>query len=342
MAWSALAMVGGMALAFWLRSSLLSSCSVAVTGAALWLITFTSRARAMVLAAIIAGLLLGLWRGSAAQLKTADSRAYIGQTVRISGTVADDVTRRNGATGLKLKDLHVGRHKLGGEAWASASTGLALKRGDEVTLEGKLKPGFGSFALSLSYARLVSAERPAHGDVPREVRDDFTAGLDRAVPEPQASLGIGYLTGQHNTLTPELTKQLQLVGLIHVVIAGGYNVTILARLARRASMRHSKRLAMVSAGTILLGQTLIAGFTAPMARTFVVASISLMVWYYGRKIHPLVLLPVAAAITAVVDPSFVWGDVGWYMTFVAYGGLIMLGPMLKQLFWHGRASGEIK
>ncbi|MGH7238262.1 MAG: ComEC/Rec2 family competence protein, partial [Candidatus Saccharimonadales bacterium] len=67
--------------------------------------------------------------------------------------------------------------------------------------------------------------------------------------------------------------------------------------------------------------------------------LSLAAWYYGRRLHPLVLLPVAAAITALIDPTFVAANIGWMLTFIAYGGLILLAPLLKQFFWKGKKSG---
>jgi competence protein ComEC len=341
-AWLSAALICGTAAAFWVKGVEFTSVSWSIIAGAFLFIAFAKRTVAMVVLAVIAGLLFGLWRGGIERTATAGYQRFVGQTVQLQGIVADDVTHKNGETGIKLRDVRIDNERLGGEVWAGTISNLNLKRGGTIMLGGKLRPGFGTFAASMSYASVAGVQRPAHADLSREARDSFAAGLRKAVPEPESTLGLGYLTGQHNDLPQTLTKQLQLVGLIHLVIAGGYNVTILVRFARRAFGRISKYLAMLSASTILLVLTLMAGFTAPMARTFVVTGISLAVWYYGRKIHPLVLLPVSAAITAIVDPSFVWGDVGWYMTFVAYGGLIMLAPMLKKLFWGERDSGMIK
>jgi competence protein ComEC len=341
-AWFSASLIGGIGAAFWVHSAEFSGVEFVAVSLAFLIIAIARRTVAFVLLAIMAGLLLGLWRGENVRLATAGYQKFIGQSVRLEGTVTDDVTHKNGETGMKLDKVRVDNQPLGGEVWAGTISNISLKRDDAVVITGKLRPGFGTFAASTSYAALTKVARPAHGDIIREARDNFAAGLRKAVPEPEATLGLGYLTGQHNDLPDTLIKQLQLVGLIHLVIAGGYNVTILVRFARRQFSKLSKYLAMLSAGMILFGLTLMAGFTAPMARTFVVTGLSLGVWYYGRKIHPLVLLPFAAAITAIITPTFVWGDVGWYMTFIAYGGLIMLAPMLKRIFWHDKDTGVIK
>lgn len=294
------------------------------------------------LLAVIAGLLIGLSRGTSVRIAANQFQFFIGQTVTLRATVADDATHKNGQTGIKLKNIATYNRRFGGQMWAGTFSNFNFKRGDQVTLQGKLKSGFGTYAASMPYAKIVALERPADSANLRDLRDKFAAGLRKSVPEPEATLGLGYLTGQHNDLQNSLVKQLQLVGLIHLVIAGGYNVTILVRFTRRKFGNFSKFLALFSAATLLFCMTVIAGFTAPMARTFVVTGMSLAVWYYGRKIHPLVLLPFAAAITAIIDPTFIWGDVGWYLTFVAYAGLIMLAPMIKSFMWHTQESGVIK
>jgi competence protein ComEC len=283
-----------------------------------------------------------LWRGENHRLELIDYQAFIGQEVQLQGTIADDLVLKGGSAEIKLEHIQVSQTRLGGQVWVSASTSLNLKRGDRVEFDGKLRPGFGNYAASMSFVKLSSASRVNHGDPSREVRDVFDAGLEKTVPQPGAALAIGYLTGQHNMVPDTFIKQMQVTGLIHLVIAGGYNVTILVRLVRRVCARVAKRLAVMGAATVLLGLMVIAGFIAPMARTTVVTGMSLAAWYYGRWPHPLVLLSVSAAITAFVEPSFVLGDVGWYMTFIAYGGLIVLGPMLKIWWWGNQCHGEIK
>ncbi len=341
-AWLSLGIVIGIALATRFWNTPISSPLWLLISAGLFTIVAAKRSRLFVIVALAAGLQIGLWRGASVLATTTAYQTYLHKTVVIHATVGDDPTYSHNQAGLKLHNISIGGRQLGGQVWAGVTSGLELKRSDKVVLAGRIEAGFGSFSASLSHAQLLQIYRPAHADASRAIRDAFTAGLKKAVPSPEADLGIGYLTGQHNTLSEELTKQLELVGLIHLVIAGGYNVTILVRFVRRRFMKLSRYLALLSSGLLLLGFTIMTGFVAPMARTAVVTGLSLLAWYYGRKFHPLVLLPFSAAITALAAPSFVQGDVGWYMTFVAYGGLTVLGPLLKRYFWGNKSSGIIK
>ena len=151
--------------------------------------------------------------------------------------------------------------------------------------------------------------------------------MREVVKEPQASLGIGFLTGQRSTLPDSLDEQLRIVGLTHIVVASGYNLTILVRFARRLFVRYSKYWATVSASVMICGFVLVTGFSPSMSRAALVTGLSLAAWYYGRKIHPLVLLLFAAAITVLINPSFLWGDIGWALSFTAFAGVMLLAPL---------------
>ena len=312
-----------------------------IVGCSLFIISLLKRIYVIIILVLIAGLITGLYRGSHVRA-LASYQQYIGYHIQLIATIADDATHKNNQTGIKLSNIQIDNKKFGGQVWAGVTGNLNIKRDSQVVISGKLKSGFGGFAASMSFATISSANPPLHISSTRQIRDNFASGLQKAVPQPQATLGLGYLTGQHNNLPQNFVKQLQLVGLIHLVIAGGYNVTILIRFTRRLFAKVSRYMAILSSSAMLLGVTAMTGFIAPMSRTAIVAGLSLAAWYYGRRIHPLVLLPFAAAITALINPSFIWGDAGWYLTFIAYGGLIILGPMLKKFFWGNARSGTIK
>ncbi len=75
-----------------------------------------------------------------------------------------------------------------------------------------------------------------------------------------------------------------------------------------------------------------------MSRAGLVAGLSLLAWYYGRRIHPLVLLPLAMAITVMVQPSYAWGDLGWQLSFAAFAGVLIGAPLIQAYFLATRKS----
>lgn len=62
-------------------------------------------------------------------------------------------------------------------------------------------------------------------------------------------------------------------------------------------------------------------------RAAIVTGFSLVAWYYGRTFLPLVLILLGAAITGYINPLYVWGDAGWYLSFLAFAGVLILAPL---------------
>ena len=242
--------------------------------------------------AIIGGIMIGLWRGSLEQVALTVYRPLIGKTLTLTGTVSDDSDLdKQGNTILCLKDIRFGDSHLPGALWVTTGDHkISIERSDNVTVNGKLQSGFGTFAGSMYRASVVKVVRPEPGDVALHLRDGFADNVRRAISEPESSLGIGYLVGQRRSLPPELDTALKTAGLTHIVVASGYNLTILVRLARRLFEKVSKYLATVLSIGFIAGFIAITGMSLSMSRAGLVAGLSLAVWYYCWKFHPLVLL----------------------------------------------------
>ena len=291
---------------------------------------------------IIGGLGFGLVRGAGSQAELSQYDSLIGSIHQLSGTVREDIdTNARGITTIRLNEITIDDRAYSGSLWVTTRSDREMLRGDRIIIEGKISSGFGSFAASVYNADVAIVERPQPGDIARIVRDWFAGGVRQVLPETEASLGLGYLLGQKRGLPPELEVALQVVGLTHIVVASGYNLTILVRLARRLFEKASKYLAALSAGTMIVGFMAITGLSPSMSRAGLVAGLSLLAWYYGRRFHPLVLLPFAAAVTVMINPSYAWGDLGWQLSFAAFAGVLILAPLLHAYFFGDSKPGFV-
>lgn len=313
-----------------------ASSSAFMTALALLFFVFAcvGRRATFIVFAFVGGIFLGIGRAHTTQKGLAAYDAYYGKAVTVLAVVNEDVAYGpDGDQRVLLRDVQIKNSRLPGIVWVTFPQKVEVKRGDMVTMDGRLVKGFGNFPAILTNAQLTKIEHPVPGDVARRVRDWFAEGIRRSIPEPEASLSVGYLIGQRRALPESLNQQLQLAGLTHAVVASGYNLTILVGFARRMFLKHSKYLAALSASGMIASFVLITGFSPSMTRAGLVSLLSVAAWYYGRSIHPAVLLPFAAAITAIWRPSYVWGDVGWYLSFSAFSGVILVAPLLKRYFF---------
>lgn len=306
-------------------------------GAVLSLASLISRWRLMVAMAVLGGLVLGIVRSSGLLASIDRYSDLVGDEVIVQGAVADDPAMSKGLTTINLDQpiLTLGRRRydLGGRIWASIKDGQPAKllRYDRVKLSGTLDSGFGSYAATLPRARPVEVARPAGADPMGRIREHFADGLKKVMSRENADLGMGILTGQKANLNERIKNAFMLASLTHVLVASGYNLTVLVRFARRLLAKRSRLVAVVLSVTLVLLFTQLTGPSASMDRAVLVSIYSLLLWYVGRKSHPVTLLAIVATVTIMLDPSQLWGDVSWYLSFGSFAGVIILAPLLHDL-----------
>lgn len=314
-----------------------------VIGVCLVLIGTSRKDKIAVMTFLIAGLLFGLWRGGNQIVSQSGFEKFYGKEVVITGRVLEDPSYdTDGDLRLRLTDIRFDENKMGGEVWVVIRDNLKIRRSDAVTVEGLLSKGFGTIPSAIFRAEVLAVERQDYADVGLDTRDWFAGGIRIAIDEPEASLASGFLLGEKSALPEKLEQDLRLLGLTHIVVASGYNLTILVRFARRFFARISRFTALSSSGFLIFAFANITGFSPSMTRASLIASLSLLAWYFGRKFHPLVLLPFSAAVTVAINPAYAWGDIGWLLSFMSFVGVIMLSPLIHAFFWGDKKPGNIR
>ena len=322
--------VGGVVIARWINLPVMVSI---LAGVVLLVIVCWKQRRILLLAAFIGGCLLGNVRGSIDVTERTIYEGLYGSHVTLTATIMDDVdAAKRERVHLKLSNISLDGRPLPGKIFATVPASSELRRSDIVTVDGFLDRGFGNFAVSMT-GEVTDAKRPTPGDVALSVRDAFAGHVKEGIDEPAASLGIGYLLGKKSALPDDLVVALQATGLTHIVVASGYNLTILVRAGRRVFAKISKYLAALTGIALVVGFVLMTGFSATMMRAGLVALLGLWAWYYGRTFHPVTLLGTAAATTLIVDPSFAWGDLGWLLSFAAFAGVMIIAPIVTNYFF---------
>lgn len=296
-----------------------------------------SRLRLIMPVALIAGALLGWARvqPELAQLKLYDN--YIGTSSTIRGVVVDDPSRIKANTSIQLSNIVVVKDgketKLPGRIWLSLKGNRTdkIKRSDQVEVMGDLEDGFGVFVASMKLAQLKRITHIAGADPMGDLRDSFGAKLKTVMNDDETNLGMGILAGQKSGLSQDMKTAFMAASLTHILVASGYNLTVLTRFARRLLAKYSRLVAFILSVTLVLLFAGVTGMSASMMRAALVAIFSLMTWYYGRNTHPVILLSFIAALTILIDPSGLWGDAGWYMSFGSFAGVVILAPLLRDL-----------
>lgn len=333
----------GLGLSAALGPGAFSSIAWLLVGLVGFALAYWRRFRWLLVVAFIAGVSIGLWRGSIDQVSRQQYKPLYGKQVTLTGTVGEDVdVDRKGQTIVRLKDVNYDGHQLTGVVWVTIDQPNSIQRSDKLSVSGELKPGFGSFTASLYRADINNIWRPQPGDVALAVREDFGSKVRSGIDEPAASLGMGYLTGQRRSLPADLDESLRVAGLTHIVVASGYNLTILVRMMKRLFEKQSRYLTVFLSGLLIVSFIAVTGLSPSMTRAGLIAGLALGAWYVGRKFHPVTLLVFAAALTGVIEPSYVWGNLGWQLSFAAFAGVMVMAPLMQNYFFGDSKPGTLR
>ena len=284
------------------------------------------------------GLSLGVWRGGGYLQSLQPYQEFAGQKVRLQARVTlDAVYGPNKQLSFEVSDVNFQAPRpvsVPGVIKVNGFGELAVYRGDVLEITGKLYPTRGGKQATMSY---TSFRRVGNAQTWIDVlRRKFVAGMQTALPEPAASFGLGLLIGQRNTLPFAISQAFLMVGLTHIVAVSGYNLTILLDAARRGLASRSKFLTTVAGLSLMIFFLLFTGASPSIVRASVVSGLSLAAWYYGRTVRPMVLIFLTAALTTYAAPTYFWSDIGWWLSILAFFGIIVLAPLLKSIVYKQR------
>jgi len=272
---------------------------------------------------------LGHSRGHAYSSELEAYKPLYKQQVLLIGVVQDDGSYskyKQMSFSISHIELANGK-KLKGKVQISGFGTNAIYQGDKVKVSGKLYPGYSAYQGRLSYANIEVISR---GDslIPK-LRRKFSAGITNALPEPASPFAMGILIGQRSTLPDNVKQDLLMVGLTHIIAVSGYNLTIILEASKKmlgSSKRLSTALSLGLIGIFLL----ITGSSASIVRASIVSLIGITASYHGRRIKPLIIILLSAVITAWANPVYIWSDIGWYLSFLAFFGVLIIAPLIKE------------
>ena len=184
-------------------------------------------------------------------------------------------------------------------------------------------------------------------------RAEMAESLGRALSEPHASLAQALLLGIRSGLPSELSEDLAKTGTTHLVAISGLHVGILVGLVSlgSAAVLGRKRQAYIIVPLLFVwAYALLTGFSPPVARAAIMASLYLWAVFLGRQRSGLTALSAAAAVMVVIAPNIL-AELSFQLSFLAMAGLLLLGPWfraagLRLVAWvwapQGVAGGAMK
>lgn len=289
----------------------------------------TSKNIFSVLFYISLGFVLGLSRANLINNQYSYLDRYIGQKVEILAIAKEDGVydskKRIAFQAQAIEVLSPIKTKVSIPVKINTFISSGVFKGDKVRVSGKLYSGYSNWSASIGYAD-VEVVGKSYSLIDK-FRNNFTSKLRNSLPEPAASFAAGLLIGQKTGLSDSLQEILRKAGLTHIIAVSGYNLTVIIRAVRRLFIKFSRFQIVMLSGFIILFFVGVTGMSPSILRALIVSFLMLGSWYYGRKPRPIVLMCITIAISSLIEPSNVLNSIGWYLSFTAFFGVIMLSPI---------------
>ncbi|MFC1711683.1 ComEC/Rec2 family competence protein [Patescibacteria group bacterium] len=163
-------------------------------------------------------------------------------------------------------------------------------------------------------------------------RSKLESVISQVLPEPQASLLIGILLGIQRSMSNSFYQDLQTTGTLHIIVASGMNITLIAGSIKELLFRFIGRKPALLMGLFaVVFYCLLAGLNPPIVRAGIMASILYLANFLGREGTGFWILLLTAAIMLIISPLIIF-DVGFQLSFTATAGLILISPLLQKKF----------
>ncbi|MFH1402105.1 MAG: ComEC/Rec2 family competence protein [Patescibacteria group bacterium] len=164
------------------------------------------------------------------------------------------------------------------------------------------------------------------------IKRNFLEEVGKTIPEPQVSLLGGLLLGTKQSLGQKLQDDFRKVGLIHIVVLSGYNITIIAEFITGIFSFLPRMIGLgVGAVSIVLFAIMVGG-SATIIRASIMALLVVLARATGRVSEITRALFLAGFVMVMHNPQIVVFDPSFQLSFVATLGLICLSPKISKIF----------
>ncbi|OHA21500.1 MAG: hypothetical protein A2849_03690 [Candidatus Taylorbacteria bacterium RIFCSPHIGHO2_01_FULL_51_15] len=296
----------------------------------------------------------------------------VGKTITLEGLIADEPDVRESNTRYVLRttpspvspSLEGERKKGETKVLLTMPHEPQFRYGDKVTVAGKLerpenftdektlrevnyvshleKDGIYFEMFRPKITRAASGEGHAIVETLFAFKHAFIKNINTLIPEPHASLLGGLVVGAKQSLGKELLDDFRKVGVIHIVVLSGYNITIIALFIEWILSRLKKNVRLLFAAMAMTLFAIMVGGSATVIRATVMAILVLLARGTGRVYEVTRALLVAGVIMLLHNPKILVFDTSFQLSFLATVGLIYVSPFIEPKvrwiteWWHMR------
>lgn len=162
-----------------------------------------------------------------------------------------------------------------------------------------------------------------------QVRSDFRAVVQSALPEEQAQLLPGLVIGDRSAMPQHMRDEFIATSLTHLTVVSGTHVTIVcgAVLLAARYATGSRRAAAAVTAVALVWFVIVCRPEPSVLRAAAMGSVTLLALISGRRRHALPALSAATIVLLLFRPQLAT-DLGFALSVTATAGIILATPPL--------------
>lgn len=270
---------------------------------------------------------------------------YIGGQVEITGIVSEEPEDRENRQRLVV---HIEEADTSALVWTDFYPRILY--GDELKIKGVLKKpqnfknengrtfDYESYLakdgiyFELSRPEIEILSRGKGNPIKEKLfafKKSFVGNFSAGIPDPASSLLAGLLVGEKASLGKDLEEDLRKVGLIHMVVLSGYNITLIGEFIMKFFAFLPRYLGMTAGGISIILFAIMTGASATVVRATVMALLVVLARASGRVYDVTRALIIAGAVMIVHNPKILVFDPSFQLSFMATLGLIILSPKIE-------------
>lgn len=160
----------------------------------------------------------------------------------------------------------------------------------------------------------------------------FLDGIYRMIPEPESGLLAGILFGEPSALDAERENQFRIVGLMHIVVLSGYNVSLVIQIFTKLVAFLPRSIRAILAVLSIAAFAILVGAGPTVLRASIMAVFIVLADVLGTRYNITRALVIAGVCMVIWNPMVLYFDISFQLSFLATYGLIVLAPHVERWF----------
>lgn len=175
-------------------------------------------------------------------------------------------------------------------------------------------------------------------DLFSDIRQSLDQRISQLLPSPQAELLSGIMLGQNEqssssrkNLPGSLKLALRDTSTLHIVVASGQNLSMVAGLFLALAGLIKRKYALILGLLAALGYTVLSGMQIPIIRAAIMFSLASIAQLSGRQRDGVWVLVITAGLMLLINPGWI-SSLSFQLSVLATFGVVSVSPILLKLF----------